>query len=291
MKVSGFTFVRNAEKFDYPIVESITSILPVVDELIVCLGNSEDNTEGLIQSIQSHKIRIVHSVWDDSLRKGGEVLAVETNKAFDSISADTDWAFYLQADEVVHEKYHPVILEGLRKYLHNDEVEGLLFDYKHFYGSYDYVGNSRRWYNHEIRIIRNNHEIRSYRDAQGFRINGRKLNVAPINASIFHYGWVKSPYHQQEKQKSFHKLWHDDKKVDEMVSDSALFDYSTIDSLEKFKETHPMVMQNRISNQSWEFQYDIKQKKLSFKNKVLYWIEKVTGKRLFVYKNYQIIKN
>lgn len=34
MKVSGFTFVRNAVKYDYPIVESIQSILPLVDEEI-----------------------------------------------------------------------------------------------------------------------------------------------------------------------------------------------------------------------------------------------------------------
>jgi len=290
MKVSGFTFVRNAVKFDYPVIESISSILPIVDEFVICLGNSEDDTEHLIQSINSDKIRLIHSVWDDSLRKGGEVLAVETNKAFDKVSNDSDWAFYIQADEVVHEKYHPAIIEGLNKYLHHDGVEGFLFQYKHFYGSYDYVGNSRRWYNHEIRIIRNNKNIRSYRDAQGFRINGRKLNVVPVNASIFHYGWVKSPYHQQEKQKSFHKLWHDDKKVEEMVTDSLVFDYSTIDSLEKYSDTHPEVMKNRIKSQDWEFQYDIKQKKLSFKNKILYWIERVTGRRLFVYKNYNLIK-
>lgn len=290
MKVSGFTFVRNAVKFDYPVIESISSILPIVDEFVICLGNSEDETEHMIQSINSDKIRIIHSVWDDSLRKGGEVLAVETNKAFDKVTNDSDWAFYIQADEVVHEKYHPAILEGLNKYLHHDEVEGFLFQYKHFYGSYDYVGNSRRWYNHEIRIIRNNKNIRSYKDAQGFRINSRKLNVVPVNASIFHYGWVKSPYHQQEKQKSFHKLWHDDKKVEEMVTDSLVFDYSTIDSLEKYSDTHPEVMKNRIKSQDWEFQFDIKQKKLSFKNKILYWIERVSGRRLFVYKNYNLIK-
>ena len=278
MKVSGFTFVRNAVKFDYPVIESISSILPIVDEFVICLGNSEDDTEHLIQSINSDKIRLIHSVWDDSLRKGGEVLAVETNKAFDKVSNDSDWAFYIQADEVVHEKYHPAIIEGLNKYLHHDGVEGFLFQYKHFYGSYDYVGNSRRWYNHEIRIIRNNKNIRSYRDAQGFRINGRKLNVVPVNASIFHYGWVKSPYHQQEKQKSFHKLWHDDKKVEEMVTDSLVFDYSTIDSLEKYSDTHPEVMKNRIKSQDWEFQYDIKQKKLSFKNKILYWIYRIVPK-------------
>ena len=106
MKISGFTIVRNAVLYDYPIVEAITSILPVVDEMIVLIGNSEDNTEELIRSIQSDKIKIHHSIWDENLKKGGVVLAIETDKAFQLISPESDWAFYIQADEVIHEKYH-----------------------------------------------------------------------------------------------------------------------------------------------------------------------------------------
>src|SRR5687767_13472185 len=104
MKISGFIIIKNAVKNDYPVTEAIRSILPIVDEMIVSIGDSEDDTLSLIQSIASDKIRIVHSVWDPALRKGGEVLAVETNKALQHISPDADWAFYIQADEVVHEK-------------------------------------------------------------------------------------------------------------------------------------------------------------------------------------------
>ncbi|HMU72790.1 MAG TPA: glycosyltransferase family 2 protein, partial [Ferruginibacter sp.] len=113
MKVSGFTFVRNAVKYGYPVVESISSLLPIVDEMVVCLGDSEDETNALIGSIGSEKIRTIHSVWDSSLREGGKVLAVETNKAMDATAADSDWLFYIQADEVLHEKYYPVILEAM----------------------------------------------------------------------------------------------------------------------------------------------------------------------------------
>ena len=70
MKVSGFTFVKNAVKYGYPVVESITSILPIVDEMVVCLGDSEDETNKLIGSISSGKIKIIHSVWDSGLREG-----------------------------------------------------------------------------------------------------------------------------------------------------------------------------------------------------------------------------
>src|SRR6266403_2114004 len=175
MKVAGFTFIRNAIKNDYPIVEAITSILPVCDEFVVALGNSDDETEQLILGINSPKIKIIHTVWDDTLREGGTVFATETDKAFNAISADADWAFYIQGDECVHEKYLPLIKQEMEDNLNDKEVEGLLFKYKHFYGSYDYYGHSRRWYRREIRILRNNKAIHSYRDAQGFRLAGRKI--------------------------------------------------------------------------------------------------------------------
>ncbi|MCB0710429.1 MAG: glycosyltransferase family 2 protein, partial [Chitinophagaceae bacterium] len=116
MKISGFTFVKNAVKYGYPVVESIQSVLPIVDEMIVCLGDSEDETDKLITSIDSDKIKIIHSVWDNNLREGGKVLAVETNKAMDVTSADSDWLFYIQADEVLHEQYHATILAAMKKY-------------------------------------------------------------------------------------------------------------------------------------------------------------------------------
>ena len=68
---------------------------------------------GLIKSIASDKIRIVHSVWDPALRKGGQVLAVETDKAFAHVSPDPDWAFYIQADQVLHEKFYPTLIQAI----------------------------------------------------------------------------------------------------------------------------------------------------------------------------------
>ena len=148
--------------------------------MIVLLGNSDDETRKVIEAINSDKIKIHESVWDDTLREGGRVLAQETNKALDLVSGDTDWCFYIQADEVIHEQYHCAIVETMKKYKADEKVDGLLFNYVHFYGSYDYVGDSRRWYRREIRkaSLKNDKSIRSYRDAQGFRKRGgEKLNV------------------------------------------------------------------------------------------------------------------
>lgn len=286
MKVTGFSFIKNALIYDYPIVEAIKSILPICDDFVVAVGKSDDKTLDLIQSIDKDKIKIVETVWDDSLREGGRVLAEETNKAFQAIPEDSDWAFYIQGDEVVHEKYLPVIKSAMEKYQKNKEVEGLLFKYLHFYGSYDYIGASPRWYSHEIRVVRNNKSIYSYRDAQGFRIgDNQKLKVKPIDAYVYHYGWVKPPESMQKKQEEFNKLWHDDEWVDKHVAKVEEFDYSTVDFLEQFKGDHPKVMQERLKTKNWKFDHDISINRMSLKNKLKYFLRKYLNINIG-YKNY-----
>lgn len=289
MRVSGFTIVRNAIKYDYPIVEAIQSVLPICDEFIVLIGNSDDDTLGLIQKIQSPKIKIHHSIWDDSLRKGGRVLAVETDKAFKLIDKASDWAFYIQADEVLHEEYHGSLINDMQTYLSNPKVEGILLNYKHFYGSYDFIGDSRRWYRKEVRIVRNNAAVTSFRDAQGFRYNDRLIRVKASKAYMYHYGWVKSPEKQQEKQKAFHKLWHDDEWVEQKTGNSNTFDYGEIDSLVLFNGSHPLPMQQRIAEKNWHFDFDPTIKNFGLKNWFLHKVERHTGWRIGEYKNYRLV--
>lgn len=291
MKVTGFTFIRNAITYDYPVKEAILSILPICDEFVVAVGKSDDATRELIAAISPDKIRIIDTVWDDSLREGGKVLAEETNKAFQAISDDTDWCFYIQGDEIVHEKYLPVIKNAMLKNVNDNQIDGLLFDYLHFYGSYDYVGESYRWYRHEIRIIKNNKNIYSYRDAQGFRKNSNEvLNVKPIDAYVYHYGWVKEPEAMQRKQEDFNKLWHDDNWVDKNVIKADAFDYSQIDALRHFESSHPYCMKDRINNKNWSFDYDIAFNNYRIKDKIKRFFEKKLGLSLGQYKNYKIIK-
>lgn len=289
MKVCGFTIVRNALKYSYPVVESIKSVLPVCDRFVVAVGNSDDGTLELIRSIENDKIVIIETTWDDTLRDGGRVLAVETNKAMDAIPADFDWCFYIQADEVVHEKFHSVIHTEMERWNDNPEVEGLLFKYLHFWGTFDYVGITRKWYRYEIRVIKNDRKIISFRDAQGFRKEGRKLDVKLIDAYIYHYGWVRPPEIIKNKIRSFHALYHIDERLEEKVNEAANFDYSEIDAIKRFEGTHPEVMGELVSNINWHVQLDEKGRKLKFKNFILFWIEKIFGYRLFEYKNFRII--
>jgi len=290
MKVAGFSFVRNAILYDYPVKEAILSVLPLCDKFIIAVGKSDDDTLDYIKSFAGNKIIIIETVWDETLRDGGRVLAIETNKALKEINNDYDWAFYIQADEVVHEKYYPEITKNLKLWKDDKRVDGLLFNYLHFYGSYDYVADSPKWYRNEIRIIRPNAGIYSYKDAQGFRKNNNKhLNVKKIDAYIYHYGWVKKPEIMFQKQKNFHKLWHNDEWLEKNILAKDNFDYSNISALKKFDGTHPKIMTERILSKNWKFDFDISYRNYTIKEKIKICIEKLTGYRIGEYKNYRII--
>ena len=287
MKVSGFSIVRNGVKFDYPFIESIKSILPICDEFIIAVGNSEDGTLDRIRAINDPKVKIIDTVWDDKLRTGGTILAQQTDIALANITGD--WGIYLQADEVIHEKYLPVIKEAMNWNLDNRKIEGLLLKYLHFYGNYDYCANSLSWYRQEIRIIRNRIGIQSWKDAQGFRIENRKMNVKFVDAFVYHYGWVKHPKVMQDKVLAFNKLWHEDKWVEQNIPQRSEFGFSNIDSIKKFDETHPHVMTERIAKYNWSFIPPTKFKK-KFKTHLLVLIEKLFRVRVAEYRNYKLIR-
>ena len=290
MKVTGFTCIRNAILLDYPIVEAITSVLPICDDFVVAVGKSEDDTLELVKSIAPEKIKVIETVWDDSLREGGKVLAVETNKAFQAVPDDTDWAFYIQGDEVVHEKYQDTIYSAMQKWRDDKQIDAFLFNYLHFYGSYDYVGKSYRWYRREMRVIRNDKSIYSYKDAQSFRKGNReKLNVKYLDAYIYHYGWVKHPEAMQRKRENTLKFWHDDDWMNKNIYKAEEFDFSQVDALNRFEGTHPKVMQKRIQNRNWKFDYDLSYNRLSVKDRFKTVVQKLTGYHVGEFKNFKII--
>ncbi|MBI5464955.1 MAG: glycosyltransferase family 2 protein [Ignavibacteriales bacterium] len=287
MNVSGFTFVRNGVKFDYPFIESISSLLPLCDEVIVAVGNSEDDTLERLTSLNEPKIRIIKTIWDDSLRSGGAVLAQQTDIALHEIRGD--WGIYLQADEVLHEADYPTIRTTLKEHLPNQRIEGFVLDYLHFYGRYNLVGASRRWYRREVRIVRPGIGIHSWGDAQGFRRNGQKVRARHLPANVYHYGWVKPPEIQQAKQLQFNKFWHDDTWIERHVQPTAEFDYSRGGRLKAFNGEHPAVMSERMRRMNWSYTYDPQRVQRPLREKMLDTIEDWTGWRIGEYKNYKLI--
>jgi hypothetical protein len=289
MKVSGFSFIRNAVKFQYPIVEAVQSILPLCDEVIVAVGKSEDNTRELVAAIDP-KVKILDTVWDENSRKDGRVLAEETDKAFQAISADADWCVYIQGDEVMHENGHDEAMAAMKKWKDHKEVDGFLFNYLHFFGSYDYIGAEGHWFRHEIRIIRNDKSIWSYRDAQGFRKgDNKKLQVKPLKAKIHHYGWVQNPRTMKAKIVVKDKIYHNKPGDEDNIVVAEDFPFLLVKALHKFTGTHPQVMKTRVENISWAFEFDVSKNRYKLKDRFKSIVEKLTGKRPFEYQNYKVI--
>ena len=316
MRISGFTMGKNITKLYYPIKESILSILPICDEFIVALGKGDDDDKTLqeIESIGSDKIKIVYTEWDIVKYPNGTEMAHQTDIAKDHCTGD--WLFYIQADEVVHEKYLPVIKQRCEQLLDNKEIEGLLFKYIHFWGDYDHHNDAHGWYKNEIRIVRNNPEIHSWRDAQSFRripnfdginyrqeINTYKLRVASVNAYIYHYGWVRPPSYMKIKIRDFKVIQHGAKNIESQAQKDKNyynFDYGVIGKMSVFKGTHPKVLTEWVSRCNWksELQYTGKRNKNRlphkherFKYRFVTFLEKyIFCKPLWEFKNYILIK-
>lgn len=317
MKISGFSMGKNAHKLYYPMKPAVMSILPIVDEFVVALGNSDkdDRTREEILSIGSNKIKIIDTIWDIEKYPRGMEHAHQTDIAKEHCSGD--WLFYLQSDEVIHEKYLPVIRKRCKELLEDNEVEGLLFKYRHFWGDYWHYQDSHCWYRNEIRIIRNDPDIHSWESAQSFRripdfdgINYRqqentyKLKVAEVDAWVYHYGWVRPPRLMQNKIKAFSANHRGKASVDAQESlhlYDRIFDYGNLSNIQVFKGTHPGVMKEWIEDFYWGDQLrfsgparslnPIKNKHDKYKYRVVSWIEKnvLFGTRLGEFRNYILL--
>lgn len=251
MKVSGFTFVRNALKFNYPAVQSIKSILPICDEFIVNVGDSDDGTLELIKSINDSKVKIITTTWNDKMRTKGFVYGQQ--KTIAHFSCTGDWAFYLETDEVVHEDDLSKIYDAMKSNLTKPKVEALVFDYIHFYGNHSTYLESPAWYRRAPRIIKNS--IRAYSpDGLFFVVLGRNKKgrypmAALTNANIYHYGWVRSENQMNIKSKDVQRFWNNEHKH---------ISYAEIDRLilREFKGTHPSAIKDWLPEVPVSFEAD-----------------------------------
>ncbi|MGK5090063.1 glycosyltransferase family 2 protein [Bdellovibrionota bacterium FG-2] len=298
-KISGFTLIRNGVEFDFPFLESLRSLLPLVDELIVNVGRGTDSTLELLEAFARNegngKVELFESTWpldDPEKKQGGCILSAQTNLALDRCTGD--WCVYLQADEVLHEEDQSKIQQAIHRHHPNPKIEGLVFDYLHFYGSYDVVQHSRSVYRREVRAIRRLSGARSIGDAQSFRKqDGSKLTVAHANARIFHYGWVRTPEAMREKTFFMDQLYHGDPSTENQQTRTPFtgdnYRYKRIIGLYKCKSTHPQVMLQRIQEKGWHWDLEHSSRVWTVSDLqkiILNFIEKATGKRLFEYRSY-----
>ncbi len=251
MKVSAFTFIKNGQILGYPFLQSIQSILPIVDEFIVNVGKSEDNTLELIKSLSSSKIKIIESQWNDSMQDKGYVYGQQ--KMIAQFNCSGDWAFYIEADEIYHESDLNQIRESMKVHLNDSNVEALVFDFKHFYGNANSILNSPGWYRSEARIIKNS--IRSYAPDGLFWLvlesnkKGRYPKSKHTGVCCYHYGWVRSEDQMNLKSIKVQKYWG---------AEPVKIDYTQMDHsiIEEFKGVHPQIMSEWLTSDDGLYQAD-----------------------------------
>ena len=256
MRISGFTIARQAIALGYPLEESIRSLLPLVDEMIVGVGDGDDGTWELVQSIGDAKIAAFRSTWDATRRHGGEVLSQETNKALARCRGD--WGIYLQADEVLHEDELPALRAALVRH-DARRTEALSFRYFHFYGSYQTLqDNPDEFYPRATRAVRLGVGVQSVGDACAFLVRDdrvwRKPRRADLGLHVYHYGWARPPAVMLRKQRQFAALFHDDAWIEANGIDAAVpREIYARGNLRYFRGSHPAVMRARVARQDWDF--------------------------------------
>jgi glycosyltransferase involved in cell wall biosynthesis len=251
MKVSAFTFVKNGQILGYPFTQSIKSILPIVDEFVVNVGKSDDNTFEMIQSIKSNKIRIIQSNWNDGMRERGYVYGQQ--KMIAQFNCTGDWVFYIEADEVYHEKELHKIIESMKLYKNDPKVEALVLDFYHFYGNANSVLDSPGWYRSEARILKNS--IRSYAPDGLFWLvlktnkKGRYPRAKKIGVQCYHYGWVRSEEQMNLKSTKVNMYWNKNPNV---------IDYSQIDQsiITHFNGSHPEIIKDWLPKENGVYKAD-----------------------------------
>jgi glycosyltransferase involved in cell wall biosynthesis len=264
-----------------------------VDEYVVNVGDSSDRTLELVHSIRSGKIRIVEHAWDDRYTEKMRIYAVQTNLAMYECTGD--WLVYLQADEVLHETDLPKISMAIQRHHGNRNVQGLLLDWLHFWGSYDYILDSYVHYRKEIRVFRNFLGVSSWRDAQGFRIDGKKLRVAESGARVFHYGWVLPSDQGMAKAANHSKYYNGAEGIGQVSAGGESRFFYNVDPyiLKPFAGTHPAVMKDRIASSTIHFdirECHVPMKGKHVKRRIQTFLERVFGLRLGEYRNYTLIR-
>jgi len=285
MKVSAFTFIKNGELLGYPFLQSIQSVLPIVDEFIINVGESEDATMQHIRSLRSPKIRVIESKWNDAMQDRGYVYGQQ--KMIAQFNCTGDWAFYIECDEVYHESELDQIRAAMEKYLNDLNVEALVFNFYHFYGNANSILDSPGWYRSEARIIKNS--VRSYSPDGLFWLvldknkKGRYPRAKHTGLYCYHYGWVRTEEQMNLKSKKVQKYWG---------SKHHKIDYSKMDQsiIKEFHGSHPEIIQEWLPKQSGLYEVDASYQptRKQIRHRVMLKLEKMFGLELSK-KHYKIV--
>jgi hypothetical protein len=288
VKLSGFTMVRNATRLDFPLEASLLSLLPVVDELVVNVGRSDDDTRDRVVALGDARIRIIDAVWDPG--RGPQMLADETERA--RRACVHPWGIYIQADEVFAEGAAERLRETINRVDADPRVEGVLVDYRHFYGGFDTVAVNRSWYRCECRAVRlaGGREIHSFRDAQGFRVgpDNRRIRAVRSGAVMHHYGWARPAWALHAKRSADREIyhWRQGQSLDRPL-------LPWVPGLRRYQASHPTVVRDWIAaRRTDESLVEPRGSRTAhLRHLVSGVVERVTGWRPFEFRNYTLVRS
>ena len=293
VKISGVTFVKDAISLGYPFVESIKSIALLCDEVVINVGfgdpdlEHDDGTWEVLRGEFSQHARyiLMKSFWNPDAVTDGLILSQQMNIALRHCRGK--YCQYIQADEAVHEEDFPAIEEGIRQMEENPAIDGLVYNFLHFYADPYIRKHTRNTYRKEVRLIRNRPNIVSWKDAQGFRFDdSRKIHAVENPARIFHYGWSRREDIMDKKNKAFAQLYHGREHQEQD------FTYQHIWGLSPFKGSHPSCMKEWIEHNRNPRDILSLPRNFEWKNITLAisdFIEKYSGYRIGEYKNYKLL--
>lgn len=287
MTISGFTIVRNAEELDFPVTESIRSVLDLVDEMVVNVGRSTDRTLEIVRSIESPKLRIVETEWDFS--RGEAVLREETLRAMRACRHP--WGIYIQADEVLHERGAARLVDAIAAADARPAVEGVVVKYRHLFGDPFTEAVNRRWYRREIRAVRLDpaRDVHPYRDAQGFRVgpDNRRVRALFADAEMFHYGYTRSARAIRGRAAVDRSLYPG---RPDYQGDRALLRW--FPGLRPFRGTHPAVARGWVEGHADDPERRVSPPFFEWEHLRFYasdLVERLTGQRWFEFRNYELV--
>lgn len=186
MTLGGTIFVRNGITYDYCFVEAIDSLLGFCDKVVVVDAGSTDGSQHVLESMRHPKLQ-VHLLdgheWDEI--PGKEKLVYFTDKAIELL--DTDWNFYLQADEIVHESSYLWIRQAIK-----EDTEGFLCSRINLWQSpfmqLNVPQNRMPCSTQVLRLAKSN--FRSYGDAESIQTNTCSSKYVD-QIKIYHMGFVR----------------------------------------------------------------------------------------------------
>ena len=245
MKLYGLAFVKNGVNFDYPFIESLKSLAPIVSKTYINVGIGDDGTKEKVSECDN--LEIIDVDWDDNRSDKGLILSEMTNiplkKMREDIKDDDAWVFYLQSDEVIHEKDYSRILEDIKK-AHENGCDVVSFRYLHFFHDHNTVALHKRWYPQEIRAFKLNSKILSHGDAQTF---SGWTSSYDSDAFIYHYGHVRQKDAYKKKMDRFHRYYQQGFDHFRKHIKRSIKDFLRDEKLHSFYGDHPIVMKDRIA--------------------------------------------